>query len=171
MPWYTTVCLPKVMTAIDSQREKTDVRGILLHHDNLIVHHLTTQSGLVSFLENPGLKTLPHPPYSPDIRGALTLQSSGESPLSPLGGLYQTIYLYKSTKSEVGPLEKSTKWAPIGAPNFGSELVWGPDRFPLRSHCERNGNFPRWAPLARMPLQDIAPWLFDYVEDFRLMKK
>ncbi|KAI6649000.1 hypothetical protein LOD99_6883 [Oopsacas minuta] len=36
--WYTTVCLPKVITAIESQWEKTGIRGILLHHDNQSLH-------------------------------------------------------------------------------------------------------------------------------------
>ena len=62
--WYTTVCLPKVITSIDSQREKTGVRGILLHHDNASSH---TALRTREFLENSGLKTLPHPPYSPDL--------------------------------------------------------------------------------------------------------
>ena len=54
--WYTTVCLPKVITSIDSQREKTGVRGILLHHDNASSH---TALRTREFLENSGLKTLP----------------------------------------------------------------------------------------------------------------
>ncbi|KAI6653471.1 Mariner transposase, partial [Oopsacas minuta] len=35
---YTTVCPPKVITAIESQREETGIRGILLHHDNASSH-------------------------------------------------------------------------------------------------------------------------------------
>ncbi|KAI6661502.1 Histone-lysine N-methyltransferase SETMAR-like [Oopsacas minuta] len=62
--WYTTVCLPKVITAIESQREKTGIRGILLHHGNASSH---TAIRTREFLENSGLKTLPHPPYSPDL--------------------------------------------------------------------------------------------------------
>ncbi|KAI6656990.1 hypothetical protein LOD99_16291 [Oopsacas minuta] len=62
--WYTTVCLPKVITAIESQREKTGIRGILLHHDNASSH---TAIRTREFLDNSGLKTLPHPPYSPDL--------------------------------------------------------------------------------------------------------
>ncbi|KAI6651412.1 Histone-lysine N-methyltransferase SETMAR-like [Oopsacas minuta] len=62
--WYTTVCLPKVITAIESQREKTGIRRILLHHDNASSH---TAARTREFLENSGLKTLPHPPYSPDL--------------------------------------------------------------------------------------------------------
>ncbi|KAI6648621.1 Histone-lysine N-methyltransferase SETMAR-like [Oopsacas minuta] len=62
--WYTTVCLPKVITAIESQRKKTGIRGILLHHDNASSHSAIRTP---EFLENSGLKTLPHPPYSPDL--------------------------------------------------------------------------------------------------------
>ncbi|KAI6647818.1 Histone-lysine N-methyltransferase SETMAR-like [Oopsacas minuta] len=62
--WHTTVCLPKVITAIESQIEKTGIRGILLHHDNASSHTVIRTR---EFLENSGLKTLPHPPYSPDL--------------------------------------------------------------------------------------------------------
>ena len=62
--WYTTVCLPKVITEINYQREKAGVRGILLHHDNASSHTaLRTRESL----EDSGLRTLPHPPYSPDL--------------------------------------------------------------------------------------------------------
>ena len=60
--WYTTVCLPKVITEINSQREKTGVRGILLHYDNA-----SSYTALRKFLEDSGLRTLHHPPYSPDL--------------------------------------------------------------------------------------------------------
>ncbi|KAI6658928.1 Histone-lysine N-methyltransferase SETMAR-like [Oopsacas minuta] len=36
--WYTTICLLKVFSAIRKQREKSGVRGILLHHDNASSH-------------------------------------------------------------------------------------------------------------------------------------
>ncbi|KAI6653128.1 hypothetical protein LOD99_3973 [Oopsacas minuta] len=62
--WYATVCLPKVITTIESQREKTGIIGILLHHDNASSH---TAIRTRELLENSGLKTLPHPPYSPDL--------------------------------------------------------------------------------------------------------
>ena len=62
--WYTTVCLPKVITEINYQREKAGVRGILLHHDNASSH---TALRTREFLEDSGLRTLPHPPYSPDL--------------------------------------------------------------------------------------------------------
>ncbi|KAI6646873.1 hypothetical protein LOD99_9142 [Oopsacas minuta] len=62
--WSTTMCLPKVITAIESQREKTGIRGILLHHDNAS-SHLAIRTR--EFLESSGLKALPYPPYSPDL--------------------------------------------------------------------------------------------------------
>ena len=62
--WYTTVCLPKLIIAIDSHREKTGVSRLLLHHDNASSH---TALRTREFLENSGLKTLPHPPYSPEL--------------------------------------------------------------------------------------------------------
>ncbi|KAI6651270.1 Mariner transposase [Oopsacas minuta] len=62
--WYTTVCLPKVITAIESQREKTGIRGILLHHDNASLH---TAIRTRESLENSGLEALPHRPTSPDL--------------------------------------------------------------------------------------------------------
>ena len=62
--WYTTVCLPKVFSAIETQRERTGVRGILLHHDNASSH---TALRTREFVENYHAGTLPHPPYSPDL--------------------------------------------------------------------------------------------------------
>ncbi|KAI6651243.1 Mariner transposase [Oopsacas minuta] len=62
--WYTTICLPKVFSAIEKQREKSGVRGILLHHDNASSH---TPLRTREFLENYRIGTLPHPPYSPDL--------------------------------------------------------------------------------------------------------
>ncbi|KAI6661153.1 hypothetical protein LOD99_10175 [Oopsacas minuta] len=62
--WYTTVSLPKVFSAIEKQREKSSVRGILLHHDNASSY---TALRTREFLENYWIGTLPHPPYSPDL--------------------------------------------------------------------------------------------------------
>ncbi|KAI6655420.1 hypothetical protein LOD99_2255 [Oopsacas minuta] len=61
--WYTTICLPKVFSAIEKQREKSGVRGILLHHDNASSHTVLRTR---EFLENYRIGTLPHPP-SPDL--------------------------------------------------------------------------------------------------------
>ncbi|KAI6648745.1 Histone-lysine N-methyltransferase SETMAR-like [Oopsacas minuta] len=62
--WYRTTCLPKLFRAIEKQREKSDVRGILLHHDNASSH---TALRTREVLENFNIGTLPHPPYSPDL--------------------------------------------------------------------------------------------------------
>ncbi|KAI6659609.1 Mariner transposase [Oopsacas minuta] len=59
--WYTTIC-PKVFSAIEKQSEKSDVRGILLNHDNASSH---TVLRTCEFLEISRIGTLLHPPYSP----------------------------------------------------------------------------------------------------------
>lgn len=55
--WYTTQCLPKVLENVS----KTD---LFLHHDNASSHtaNLTSQ-----YLATNNIKTIPHPPYSPDL--------------------------------------------------------------------------------------------------------
>ncbi len=55
--WYTTKCLPEVF-------ENTSRRGLMLLHDNTSSHtaNLTRQ-----YLGEKKVKTVPHPPYSPDI--------------------------------------------------------------------------------------------------------
>ena len=63
--WYTTVCLPKVITAIDLQGEKTGVRRILLHYDNASSH---TALRTREFLEDSGLK---HCPILPTVKDQL----------------------------------------------------------------------------------------------------
>ncbi|KAI6656056.1 Histone-lysine N-methyltransferase SETMAR-like [Oopsacas minuta] len=80
--WYTTVCLPKVITEIGSQREKTGIRGIFFHHDNASSH---TAIRTRELLENSGLKTLPHSPYSPDLALATSGCSLG-SKINYVGG-------------------------------------------------------------------------------------
>lgn len=62
--WYTTVALPKVFQALRERRPKTGLRGIMLHHDNASSH---TSLRTKAFLEESGVETLPHPPYSPDL--------------------------------------------------------------------------------------------------------
>lgn len=55
--WFTTQCLPKVF-------ENVSKNGLLLHFDNASSHtsNLTSQ-----FLAESNIKTIPHPPYSPDL--------------------------------------------------------------------------------------------------------
>lgn len=55
--WYTTQCLPKVL-------ENSSKTGILLHHDNASSHSASLTS---QFLVKNKIKTIPHPPYSPDL--------------------------------------------------------------------------------------------------------
>ncbi|XP_054159698.1 histone-lysine N-methyltransferase SETMAR-like [Oppia nitens] len=55
--WYTTQCLPKVI-------EGSAKKGMLLHHDNSRVH---TAKLTQEFLAKNNVKTVPHPPYSPDL--------------------------------------------------------------------------------------------------------
>ncbi|KAI6648805.1 Mariner transposase [Oopsacas minuta] len=55
--WYTKICLPKVFSAIEKQREKSGVRGILLHHDNASSHTaLRTHLAPCDFWLSPKLK-------------------------------------------------------------------------------------------------------------------
>lgn len=62
--WYTTVALPKVFKAVQERRPKTGLRGMMLHHDNASSHSsLRTKA----FIQESGIETLPHPPYSPDL--------------------------------------------------------------------------------------------------------
>lgn len=55
--WYTTSCLPKVF-------QDASKKNLLLLHDNASSHtaKLTTE-----FLQANHIKTIPHPPYSPDL--------------------------------------------------------------------------------------------------------
>jgi histone-lysine N-methyltransferase SETMAR len=62
--WYTTSCLPLVFAEVCKRRPKTRLRGILLHHDNASSH---TASKTTQFLKDSGVKSLNHPPYSPDL--------------------------------------------------------------------------------------------------------
>ncbi|KAI6650817.1 Histone-lysine N-methyltransferase SETMAR-like [Oopsacas minuta] len=63
--WYTIVCLPKVITAIESQREKKALEEFFFI---MIMHHRIRQSELVNFWKILDSKHYPtHPPYSPDL--------------------------------------------------------------------------------------------------------
>ena len=55
--WYTTQCLPKVF----GDAGKT---GLILHHDNASSH---TASLTSEYLAKNNIKTIRHPPYSPDL--------------------------------------------------------------------------------------------------------
>ena len=62
--WYVTNCLPKALHEWGQQHPRTGTRGLKLHHDNASAHkaHVTLE-----FLEREKVKSLPHPPYSPDL--------------------------------------------------------------------------------------------------------
>jgi histone-lysine N-methyltransferase SETMAR len=62
--WYTNVCLEEVFNSVANKREKTGIRGIILHHDNARPHKAAITS---AFLEEKGIELMPHPPYSPDL--------------------------------------------------------------------------------------------------------
>ena len=62
--WYTEVWLPQVFSNIQEKRPRTGLRGILLHHDNASSH---TANATIMFLENPPVKLMTHPAYSPDL--------------------------------------------------------------------------------------------------------
>ena len=62
--WNVNHCLPKVFEARCKRRPRTGVRGLLLHHDNAIVH---TASVTLDFLASNGVQLVTHPPYSPDL--------------------------------------------------------------------------------------------------------
>lgn len=62
--WYTEVCLPQVFEKLCSDRPRSGLRGILLHHDNATPH---TAAKTLNFLHESGVQLVTHPPYSPDL--------------------------------------------------------------------------------------------------------
>lgn len=62
--WFTEVCLPRFVGAIQQQRPNTGMKGISLHMDNAPAH---TAFITQEFLNDHGIRALPHPPYSPDL--------------------------------------------------------------------------------------------------------
>lgn len=62
--WYTSDCLPLVFAELCKRRPKTQLRGILVHHDNASAH---TAAKTTQFLKDLGVHPLTHPPYSPDL--------------------------------------------------------------------------------------------------------
>jgi histone-lysine N-methyltransferase SETMAR len=57
--WYKDVCLPQVFEVVTNQRPKTGIKGLILHHDNARPH---TAAITQEYLEEMGVKTMPHPP-------------------------------------------------------------------------------------------------------------
>ncbi len=62
--WYKDICLPQVFEIITNERPATGLRGLILHHDNARPH---TAAITREYLEELNVKTMPHPPYSPDL--------------------------------------------------------------------------------------------------------
>jgi histone-lysine N-methyltransferase SETMAR len=65
--WYTDVCLAKVLDAWVERRPNDQFRHLRLHHDNAPAH---TSIRTADFLASKSIRTLPHPPYSPDLAPA-----------------------------------------------------------------------------------------------------
>ncbi|CAH1958820.1 unnamed protein product [Acanthoscelides obtectus] len=59
--WYTTICLPKVITEI---RKINPERRIMLHQENASSH---TAQKTRQYLTEENVELLDHPPYSPDL--------------------------------------------------------------------------------------------------------
>ncbi|CAH1996830.1 unnamed protein product [Acanthoscelides obtectus] len=59
--WYTTICLPKVITEL---RKINPGRRIILHQDNTSSH---TAQKTRQYLTEENVELLHHPPYSPDL--------------------------------------------------------------------------------------------------------
>lgn len=62
--WVTQVAMNKFLPAIQDRRPSVGQRGIHLHMNNTPAH---TALATKAFLDENGLKTLPHPPHSPDL--------------------------------------------------------------------------------------------------------
>ena len=65
--WYTKTCLEGVFKVYAANKPRTGLRKLLLHHDNASSH---TSLKTLAFLDEKGVKVLPHPPYSPDLAPA-----------------------------------------------------------------------------------------------------
>lgn len=59
--WYKDNCLPQVFEVITNQRPKTGLKDMIIHDDNARPHTaLVTRE----YLEEMGVKTMPHPLFS-----------------------------------------------------------------------------------------------------------
>lgn len=59
--WYTSVCLPEVITEL---RSGNSTRRVILHQDNASSH---TARRTKDFLDQENVELMSHPPYSPDL--------------------------------------------------------------------------------------------------------
>ena len=62
--WYVNHCLPNFFQALCKWRPRTDVCGLLLHHDAASTH---TAAVTLDFLAASDDQLVTHPPYSPDL--------------------------------------------------------------------------------------------------------
>jgi len=65
--WYCEVCLPKVLQAWTRRRPNDQFRHLRLHQDNAPAH---TAIRTTDFLASKSIRSLHHPPYSPDLAPA-----------------------------------------------------------------------------------------------------
>lgn len=62
--WYCEVALPQMFAKLQTGRQRTGLRNILVHHDNASSH---TAARTLDFLKDSGVQLVTHPPYSPDL--------------------------------------------------------------------------------------------------------
>ncbi|GFY39855.1 DDE_3 domain-containing protein [Trichonephila inaurata madagascariensis] len=62
--WCVTKCLPEVLQQWHLKRLKCGTRGMILHHNNVLAH---SAQRMKDYLLAKDIKTLPHPPYLPDL--------------------------------------------------------------------------------------------------------
>lgn len=62
--YYIENVLNPLFQVLRDQRPKSGLTGLKLHHDNARPH---VAKNVISYLETEGMKTIKHPPYSPDL--------------------------------------------------------------------------------------------------------
>lgn len=62
--WYANTCLSQVFTVVSHKREKTRLRGLILHDDNARPHRAWMTN---EFLAQTRVESYPNPLYSPDL--------------------------------------------------------------------------------------------------------
>ena len=62
--WYKDICLKNAFKEWKNTHKKQGINKIILHHDNSPIH---TSKIITNFLYENKVKTLNHPPYSPDL--------------------------------------------------------------------------------------------------------
>jgi hypothetical protein len=62
--WYINICLSQVFKIVLARRQKTGLRGLILHDDNASAHRAWVAS---EFLIENHVESYQNPPYSPDL--------------------------------------------------------------------------------------------------------